>query len=415
MAQATFSDIQYQLMRVYRNRNYIANLAMKGDAFFSQLKKRAKKTGGQADMVPVSYDGSGVPSNVEGITGTSTPSKGVQFAVTPVPMTNLAAISALGAAAGVSDVGAIVKSLKREIDQAIQKVGKVASIELWSDGWPAVGVVENVAASTTLDFVDSDDIVKISVGDRLVAAQTRTSGALRATVLTVVKVNQNSGTAIVDQNVNTSWVNGDSVFIENTRITSAAKVAITGVTGWLPAVGGTLFGVDTTVDDRLIGMRVSAPASDIEGAFIDGVKTMVTYSSNGTEGVQAFMHPATWAILAKAMQSRTLVLQNPISPMKKKGREGDISFSGWNVATPNGTIEVFAPQFCPKNVIFMLNMDTWELVGWGVDFPSLVANQLGAGPPIFMDPATGNISAMVGGFPQLECNAPGWNLTITLT
>jgi hypothetical protein len=414
MAQATFTDVQYQLMRTYRNKNYIADLAFGFDPFMGMLTKRTKKqvvTGGQADIVPVSFDGSGVPSNVEGTTGTATPSQGVQFVVTPVPMTNLAAISALASAAGASGAGAIVKPLKREIDQAIKKVGKVASIELWSDGFPSIGTIPTASASTTLTLGDPDDAVKFSVGDVLVFAAARTSGALRAGSLTVTKVNGNAGTLVVSANTNSVATSGDFIFLANTRITSAAKVGITGVTGWLPATGGTLFGVDQTTDDRLIGMRVASTLSDIEGAFIDGIATCLTFSSNGAKDLTSFMHPRTWAILAKAMQSKTVV----VTSIERKGREGDISFTGWRVQTPNGTVEVFTSQFCPKATIFMLNMSTWELVGWGVEFPGIIANQIGAGPPIFMDPATGNISCMVGGFPQLECNAPGWNLTITLT
>jgi hypothetical protein len=416
MAEATFSDVQYQLRRVYRNKNYIANLAFKNDAFMGLLKKRAKKgstTGGQADMVPVQFDGAGVPSNTTGTIGTATPSQGVQFAVTPVPMTNLASLDVMAAAAGISNVGAIVKPLKHEIDSAIQKVGKVASIQLWSNGFPAIGQV-TVGASTTITMNDPDDIVKFAVGDVIVFAAAQSSGALRAGSLTVVKVNGQAGTWVANANGNTVATTNDFAFIANTRNTGATKIAITGVQGWMPAAGDTLFGVDRTIDDRLIGMLMTASLADIEGAFIDGVAHMLTYSANGAEDVTAFMHPKTWAVLAKAMQSKTVAVITA-QPVTKKGRDGTVSYSGFKVATPNGVIDVFTPQFCPKNKIFMMNMTTWELVGWGMDFPTMLPNPVGAGPDIFFNPLTGSISCAVGGFPQLECNAPGWNLTITLS
>jgi hypothetical protein len=63
----------------------------------------------------------------------------------------------------------------------------------------------------------------------------------------------------------------------------------------------------------------------------------------------------------------------------------------------------------------MLNMTTWSMVGWGLKFPTIIANPVGAAPPIFMDPKTGEITCAVGGFPQLECNAPGFNHTVTLS
>lgn len=408
MADASFTDLQYQMMRVYNNRNYIADLAFGMDSFMGRLKKR--KTGGQADVTAVSFDGAGNPSNVDGIAGVTVPSQGGQFNVTPVPMTNLMGLTALAALAG-SNVGGLVKPLKRELDQAIKKVGKVASIEIWSDGFPSIGTVPTAAASTTLTLGDPDDAVKFSKGDRLVFAAARTSGALRAGVLTVNKVNQNSGTLVVDANVSTVASNGDFIFLENTRNTAATKIGITGITGWLPATGGTLFGLDTTVDDRLIGMRVASTLNDIEGAFIDGIAQCLIFSEKGCTDLESWMHPRTWAVLAKAMQSKTVT----ISPITEKAREGDIAFSGWNVSTPNGTVKVFTSRFCPKATIFMLNMSTWELLGWGMDFPAIVANKLNAGPPIFFDPNTGSIRAMVGGFPQLVCNAPGWNLTITLS
>jgi hypothetical protein len=145
---------------------------------------------------------------------------------------------------------------------------------------------------------------------------------------------------------------------------------------------------------------------------VDGIAWALTYSSNGSDELTSFMHPRTWAYLAKALQGKTIYTTEPF---KKKGKDGAILYSGYRVMTPAGVMEVFTPQFCPKNKIFMLNMTTWELVGWGLDFPTMIADPLGAAPAIFMDPVTGTISAAVGGYPQLECNAPGWNLTITLT
>lgn len=413
MADATFPDVQYQLTRVYRNRGYIADMSFGQDAFLGMLKKKKFVTvGGQADMVTVGFDGSGVPSNVDGNSGTATPSQGVQFAVTPVPMTNLMGIGALAASSGAASIGTIVKPLKHELDQAIRKVSKVAAIELWSDGFPALGQVTAAAASTTLTLLDPDDVIKFSVNDILVFAAARATGALKAGTLTVTKVNQNVGTLVVSANVTTVAATGDFIFLQNTRITSAVKIAITGVQGWLPTVGAAgFFGVDTTIDDRLIGMQLTASASDIESAFIDGIAKCLVYSANGAKDITAFMHPSVWGTLSKAIQSKTVA----IMPTEKKGRDGNFLYSGWKVTTPNGTIDVFTPQFCPKAKIFMLNMETWTLVGWGIEFPSIVGGNFGAGPPIFMDPTTGLIRAMVGGFPQLECNAPGWNLTITLT
>ena len=413
MADASFADVQYQLMRVYRNRGYIADLSFGQDAFLGMLKKRKFVTvGGQADMVTVGFDGSGVPSNVDGIAGTATPSQGVQFAVTPAIMTNLMGIGALAASSGGASIGTIVKPVKHELDQAIRKVSKIASIELWSDGFPSIGTIPTASASTTLTLGDPDDVIKFSVGDVIVFAAARTTGALRAGSLSVTKVNQNAGTLVVSANTNSVATSGDFIFIANTRNTGATKIAITGVQGWLPSVGAAgFFGVDTTIDDRLIGMQLTASASDIEAAFVDGIAKCLIYSANGPKDITAFMHPSVWATLSKAIQSKTMA----IMPTEKKGQDGNFLYSGWKITTPNGVIDVFTPQFCPKAKIFMLNMNTWTLVGWGIEFPSIIGGNFGAGPPIFMDPATGLIRAMVGGFPQLECNAPGWNLTITLT
>jgi hypothetical protein len=420
MADATFTDVQYQLKRVYRNRGYIANLSYKSDAFMGLLNKRAakNKTGGQADMVPVQFSGAGGPSNTSGTIGTASATQGVQFAVTPVPMTNLMGLDVLAALSGSDNIGAIVKPLKREMDGTLMKVGKVASIELWSNGFPAIGQV-TVDGSTTITMQDPDDIIKFEVNDTIVFAAAQSTGALRAITtgqLTVVKILTIGATGTWQANAagNSEAVTNDFAFLKNTRNTAATKVGITGVAGWLPATADTLFGVDRTIDARLIGMQMTGSLADIEGAFIDGVAQVLTYSANGTDDLTAFMHPKMWAILAKAMQARTVSVLTA-KPIQKKGREGTVSYSGFQVMTPSGTIEVFTPQFCTKNKIFMFNMTTWELVGWGMAFPGLIAPMAGAAPDIFMDPSTGLIRAAVGGFPQLECNAPGFNLVITLS
>lgn len=413
-AGAQFADVQYELMRLYRNRGVINKLVFRYDSFFGQLKKKLKKISGQADVIAVAYEGAGVPSNVEGVTGIPNPTKGVQFLVTPVQMTNIAQLSGLAAAGGANGPGTLVQAIKQEIEGALIKVGRHASIQCWSDGFPSVGQVSAPGASTTLTLVDPDDSAKYAVGDVLNFAAARTTGALRVGDLTVVKIlSFTAGTIQVDANVNTvtGITTGDFIFFKNQRNTAATKIAITGVQGWLQATPGTLFGVDCTVDPRLQGIFAASSASDIEGAFIDGIAALMQFSANGAEGISFYMHPKTWATLSKAMQSKTIV----VTPYRTSPRKGEVAFSGWMVATPNGTVTVFAPQFAPKNIIFGFVMDEWQLVSWGTDFPGIVPTQLGAAPGIFQDPTTGLISSMVGGYPQLECEAPGHQLTITLT
>lgn len=419
MAAASFADVAFQLMRVYRNRNYIADLSFGKDSFMGQIEKRGLKlTGGQADVVTVGFDGSGVPSNTAGTIGIAAPSQGVQFLVTPARMTNLASLDVLAAAAGTVNFAALVKPLKHEIDMAIKKVAKIASIQLWSNGYPAIGQASAPGASTTLTLLDPDDIVKYSIGDVLFGApDLSTSAASFAAFATVVKITSYTlGTMTLDVNANTVFAANDFIFIKNQRGTGATPTAvgITGVTGWLPSTANTLFSVDRTIDARLIGTNSTGSLSDPEGAFIDALATVLTTSANGTKDITAFMHPKMWAYLAKAMQSRTVNVMSA-TPMEKKGREGSLLYSGYTVSSPNGTIDVFTPQFCPKNKIFMLNMPSWSLVGWGMKFPQMIANPVNAQPSIFMDPATGIISCAVGGFPQLECNAPGFNHTVTLS
>lgn len=418
MASASFADVAYQLMRVYRNRNYIADLSFGPDAFMGLLEKKGLKlTGGQADTVTVGFDGSGVPSNTAGIIGTAAPSQGVQFLVTPARMTNLASLDVLAAAAGTVNFAALVKPLKHEIDQAIKKVGKIASIQLWSNGFPALGQAGTAPASTTLTLLDPDDIVKFSINDIIFAAPDLSTSAATGVSATVVKIlSYTLGTLQLSVNANTVANANDYLFIVNQRGQGAAptKVGITGVQGWLPSTADTLFSVDRTIDPRLIGTSSTGSLADVEGAFIDALAAVLTFSANGTKDITAFMHPRMWAYLSKAMQSRTVNIMSS-TPMTKKGREGNLLYSGYTVSTPNGNIDVFTPQFCPKNKIFMLNMTTWSMVGWGLKFPTIIANPVGAAPPIFMDPKTGEITCAVGGFPQLECNAPGFNHTVTLS
>ncbi len=335
-------------------------------------------------------------------------------------MTNLASLDILGAAAGQVDFARLVKPLKHEIDQAIRKVAKHASIQLWSNGFPAIGQASAPGASTTLNLVDPDDVVKFSVGDIIFGAPDLSTSAATAGFATVVKIlTMTSISGQVQLNVNASTVfnANDFIFIANQRGVGASptKVGITGVTGWCPATADTLFSVDRTIDARLIGMQSTGSNADMEGAFIDALAQTLTTSQNGTKDLTAFMHPRMWANLAKAMQSRTVNIMTA-QPMTKKGREGSILYSGYTVSTPNGTVDVFTPKFCPKNKIFMLNMKTWSLVGWGMKFPTIIVDPItGVGPSIFMDPKTGEIQCAVGGVPQLETDAPGFNTVVTLS
>lgn len=283
--------------------------------------------------------------------------------------------------------GSFLAHQKMRVDTALNNLANDVERGLFRDGTGVIGRVNNGAgelAQTGLELITPTDAKNFHIGGVVKVAASAT-GALRAGSLTVAAVdfeaalgedqvtmtaNLSTGIAAIAQN--------DYIFYDGDgQNGGSTPLKISGTDAWFPetAPGATLFfGQNRSLHKtRLGGCRQPGSLSDIAKAIIDACAHMGSVAlADGS--MKAFMSYTTWALLAD--QVRRDVLRKPA-----KGTTAGYQYI--SVYGSSGEVHCIPSPFCQENVIWLLNMDTLELVSMGKcvrinDDDGLMARALGS-------------------------------------
>jgi len=255
------------------------------------------------------------------------------------------------------------------------------------------------------DLADIEEVVYYEVGMEIVFAATE-AGALRGSGVSVAVVGVNRDTGVVSFAAGgiaalTGVIAGDFMFVDGDQ-----GLKITGLDGWLPetapTAGDSHFGVDRSADaSRLAGVRVDGSALPIEEALIKGA---ARGNREGGRMDVCWISYGKFEDLEKALGSK---VQYMVS--QAFGR-ADIGFEGIAIKSNKGTINVIADPFCPGDVAYMLTMKTWKLYSLkkAIRILDLDGNRL------LRESDADAVELRIGGYSQLGCNAPGYNVRIKL-
>lgn len=343
-------------------------------------------------------------SDAQGNSSSSTLGK---FLLTRVSDYSIARVQNEVAEASSNDKGAFLKALTNEVDSAMMTAAASLSIDMYGDKSGARGKIKSTTnlATATLVLDEADSVVRFEIGQRLTFAAAKSSGAERngGAYLTVIAVDRDLGTLTMSGVLNTisGIATGDFIFLKGNR-----NLSLAGLDAWLPETaptsGDNFFGLDRSVDPtRLGGLRFDASSMSIEEGLI---KALARLCREGGRPDVVMVNYLDFADLEAALGSKVQYM------VTNAFANGKIGFSGIQIKHNKGVANVIADQYCPRGVAYALTMKTWKLrsLKQPVRILDLDGNKV---LRVTNDDA---VEARIGGYRQLACNAPGWNMRIKL-
>ena len=312
--------------------------------------------------------------------------------------------------ASENNSGALMRAVSEEIDGALHSLQRSLAISMYRNGGGAIGVIGSLSSSGAL----TDNVITLATVTDVTnfennmtlqfAATDGTSGTAPSVsnTATIVGIDRINGILTTDVNVTTvngavgRWIFAEGDFGKK----------ITGLDGWVPATAPTsasptFFGLDRSVDStRLGGVRYDGQGGPIEETLIDAISLV---SREGGTVDYVFMNNLDRANLIKALGSK--VFYNRV-----ESNVAGISFKVIEIEGDKGTIKVISDQNCPKGVAYGLQLDTWLLNSLG-EAPQILDLD---GNKMLRESSHDAYTIRMGYYGQVSCDAPGYNVRITL-
>lgn len=407
----TTTTFAYALKRLYPQ-SEIDNLVYKDNPLLAMIGKQGGFMGSSTQIAIRYADNiaeSATFSTAQAQAATSA-SKGVQMTLTRQKAYALWQIDTESILAAESDKAAFLRTLKTEVDSALNNFGRARGIDLYRDGAGERGQVGSVSGAGPFVFTlaNVNDITNFEVG-RLVTfsnGSTKLNALRSATGIAVTAVDRDAGTFTTATNPNSAVAN-DWVFFEGDRaagaITAATFLRIAGLEAWnpvtAPTAGDSFFGVDRSVDaSRLAGIRIDISGLNPEEGL---VTAMHRVAREGARPSHLFMNN---------IDSKNVQVALGAKAELEYTRIGEIGFSGIRVNGPKGDVMIYADQNAPSGVGRLLDLSTWKLrymreLAFVYDLDGSNISRL---------PTADAWEGRVAFFGNLQCTAPGYNARLVL-
>lgn len=306
--------------------------------------------------------------------------------------------------------GAWVKSSTHEIDMAIKAASMRAAFATIGDGSGVIGIISAASDVTTatVTLADIRQAVNFQVGDVLTVTAPGTAvagawaSAVRSGTVTLTAVNRQTGQLTASGN----WNSGISAVAAADGISKSGdfNARIKGLAAWLPLTpptsGDSFLSVDRSTDSRLYGTYTDGRGMPLEEALITGAANIA--QEGGAPDV-CLLNFRNWTQLINALGSKKVYMRE--GEVRAEG--ADVGYSSVVIEGPNGPIDIVADAFCPSNVIYLLQKDTWCLFSYG-EYPHIFDID-GKDGTMLRQATSDSYEVRVGGYAQEGCSAPAWN------
>lgn len=321
----------------------------------------------------------------------------------------LANIDGLTMQASIGDRGAFMEAATSEIDMALQSLANDLAGDLYRDGSGVRGQVGSISVND-ITLSDPEDIVHFELGMTLegIANAGGKKGAIYAAEQYVVTaVDRDAGIITVD--TVGSLVATDYLAQEGDGSNASARPdKLTGFDGWLPDPSLILpadshFGVNRSEDKTRLGgvfYDATIPGDNVEAALVNAGAKL--FREGGRPDV-VLMHPTRVAELDRLLEQRGRY-------EKTDSSDAEVGFESIAVHTGGGTVRVIADPWAPKDICFMLQLDTWKLCSIG-EAPKLLTHD---GNRLLRTAGDDAVEVRAGFYANLACSAPGKNCRIKL-
>jgi hypothetical protein len=407
MASLDLTSFAAALKQKYDQR-FIQRICYKDNPLLALMPKDTKFDG-QNRVVALRYgtpqSRSATGSNVFGSNLAKT-GKYNRFVITRNSDYAVASIRGETIKASENNSGALMRAVSEEIDGALHSLQRSLAISMYGNGGGSLGRVGSATNATTITLSSVTDITNFEVGMTLQGASTDgTSPGLFTGTAIVTGIDRINGTLTTDAS---NWdtkisglVNGSYLFAEGDF-----GQKITGLSGWLPTGSlsptDSFFSVNRNADrTRLAGIDYTQGAGGpIEETLIDAVSLV---SREGGTIDYVFMNNLDRANLIKALGSK--VFYNRV-----ESNVAGISFKVIEIEGDKGPIKVISDQNCPRGTAYGLQLDTWLLNSLG-EAPQILDLD---GNKMLRESSSDAYTIRMGYYAQVSCDAPGYNVRITL-
>lgn len=307
--------------------------------------------------------------------------------------------------------GAFLSNKTAEMDGLTEQMADDLHIHLWGNGGGALGQRAS-AATNVITLVDKLSVYAFEVGMTIAASGDGDGSAgtenLRVGTTTVTSVDPENGTiTLASAAAITSFANSDYLFREGdffgaTAARQGANI-MKGVQAYIVASSASvpnLFGmVRTSNPIKLGGCRIAA--ADLTGRNAEERIKLLGARQTGAYkmkmATKGFMNPEDWANLEISLNSRGI--------RALKDESTRFGFMSLQVTSGGNTLDIVADRACPKGTYMQLRMENWKL--WSM--LDLIHTVNGDGLTLLRKSATNDYEFRAEAFPQVECNAPGYN------
>lgn len=390
-------------LKEYYSNTRVENMVYKDHPFFAMLTKDENFYGKRMPLPIVHGNPQGRSADFATAKRNKSNSQLKDFLLQRAKDYSLASIDNETAEASENDKGAFLKALTVEIDGAMQSATLSMASSLFGDGSGVVGTVQSLPTADSIQLADPETVVYFEVSQVMVFAVNKTT-PLRAGTAEIVSVDRDLGivTFVAGQLATVGVTAGDVIYVEGDK-----DAKLIGLDGWLPetapTAGDNFFGVDRSVDPtRLAGIRVDGSALPIEEALIKGASRV---NREGGRPDVCFLSYSKFEELEKALGSKVQYMVSSAF-----GR-ADIGFSGIQIKSNKGVINVIADPFNKSDTAFMLSMKSWKLYSLKKCIRILDLD----GNRMLRESDADAVELRIGGYSQLGCNAPGHNARIKLS
>lgn len=337
----------------------------------------------------------------------ATSSSDVAFLLTRAKDYQVSGISGESISAGDGDANTIYNTLRGEMEGSMRNLNRSIQIALWRNGggqrgqgnssYSVTGAVCTLAQAADIVGFEVQMRVDFSIDDGYNAGGAL-AGIRAGGPLTIQALDRTAGTITFTTNINTltGVTNADYLFRNGDY-----SLGMAGVQRWIPptapTTGDNHFGVDRSVDVvRLAGIRYAGGGGNKEETLLDAAELA---SREGAEDLTAFINNLDRADIVKSLGSKAMYEPTQSS-------DGDIGYRALNIEGPDGTIKIFSDVNMPRGKFALLDMSTWILKS-SKGVPRILDDD---GLKMVRESNADGYQWRMGGYMQLACEAPGYNL-----
>lgn len=407
-----FQNVQ-EAVKIHYKPMRVKNMVYKKNPFLAMIPKYTR-FGGLNMPIPLRFHDPQRRSATFATGQANTSTSGlVQFQISRKRDYSFAYIDGETINATKGDNNAFLRYLTMEIDGAVNSITRSLSVAMYRDGFGTLGQLNATAvASATVTLLNVEEVTNFEVGMSCIFADNfaATTGVVRnsGTPIAITAVDRDTGDLTFASDLTGIVTASDFIAAagdsSQADVTAGTRLKVSGLDGWVPSVSptATLFnGVDRTADPtRLGGIRVDGSGQPIEEAIYDASARI---AREGGRPDTVFCDFETFATLEKAFAGK-------LRYNSFKAIDVDIGFTGFEIVGPSGNMRVIPDYNCQPDVIWMLQMDTWQLctLGEAPQFLDLDGNRM------LRDAGADAYEIRIGYYGEMACYAPGWNARLAL-